>query len=85
MADKQPPRSHKSATKDPQQSVNDAIAILTEHLPAFVLIYTPDGEGMSVSTHGQGVAVRGLVGWFANDWMMPGMDEDEDEGDDDDE
>lgn len=82
MAENQPRRGQKSATKDPQQSVNDAIAILTEHLPAFVLIYTPDGDGMSVSTHGQGVTVRGLIGWFANDWIMPGT---EDEGDDDEE
>lgn len=80
MAEKLPPRGQKSTnTKDPQRAVDDAIAILTEHLPAFVLIYTPDGDEISVSTHGQGVAVRGLIGWFANDWDMVDMDPDDEE------
>jgi hypothetical protein len=81
MAKNQPSGGQKSTIKDPQQAVDDAIAILTEHLPAFVLIYTPDGEGMSVSTHGQGVAVRGLVGWFANDWEMPWQETDDEDDD----
>ena len=91
--------------KTPEQVVEDAKAILREHdvevqaaieilsrqVEAYVLIYTPDGESMSVATSGKAVAVRGLVGWFTTDWQQPEYgDEDgmggtaggDDEGDD---
>jgi hypothetical protein len=70
--------------KSRRNRVASALSVLAEELPAFVIVYTTDGNTSEVEHRGDRLIVRGLIDWFSSEWEDDGVgepsDADEEEG-----